>query len=440
MKNKFPTLIVCFSCFLLSIYTFYPGWMSPDSLFQYEDARRGVYFDWHPVLMAWWWNILLNIYDGPQPMLIQNLFFFWAGWFLLAEFYRKSVGQIAAILPLLGLWPGVFFPLGQIWKDIFFAAPVFFCWALLLYISGRRPTWAERITIFITLTLAVGAKPNGIVVLPFIAFYWLHLEQPSLLRKPLQLGSAALGLSALITIIPFLASKLLEVHRMNPFQYTQTYDLLAISVATNSILLPSYLQEKIGRDMQTIRPLYSSGGNNVMYYNTVGPITTTNPKELEELNDLWIKAVVDHPAIYLEHRWRNFMSLLRIGQVHAAYVADATNVENRYGIESRPTPISEILKSSTSKTPWIYFPWIYGVIIFANCLLLALLRQRRMPSFLIAASTAAFVAPHILISPASDFRYLYYATLMALALTATTIVAAAQWAYRDLRDSLKRQP
>ena len=54
VKIEVVLLIICVGGMLCSIYAFYPGWMSPDSIFQYNNAVTGYYNSLHPVIMAWW--------------------------------------------------------------------------------------------------------------------------------------------------------------------------------------------------------------------------------------------------------------------------------------------------------------------------------------------------------------------------------------------------
>ena len=63
----------------LAILSFYPGYMSYDSLAQLAQARLGIYHDWHPPLMGWIWGILDRGIPGPAGMLLLHNAIFWAG-------------------------------------------------------------------------------------------------------------------------------------------------------------------------------------------------------------------------------------------------------------------------------------------------------------------------------------------------------------------------
>lgn len=413
--------LLSFICFL----SYYPGWMSPDSIAQYSEAKSGLYNDWHPPLMAWWWGMLLNLWDGPQPILIQNLLFYWGGWGLLAWWAKKRIGVLAIAIPLVGLWPGVSFPLGQIWKDIWFAVPLLYLWMMLLNIEeeDRKLSTTERFIGLFCIMLSISAKTNGIVSLPFLAFYWSTLE--------IKVGKNITGrritfTGALLLIgigVPLAISTQLPIRNTNSFQYTQVYDLLAISVAENENFLPKYVKEKI--NSIDLADLYVIGNNNKLFYDSFGNLTTTNPQDLSELNSLWISTILSHPTPYVRHRWANFLSLLRFGEPHPATVAAPVIVDNKFGLVARANIFSSYLGETVNTHPWIYFPWIY-MVLFLNFAFFALLLKKNVRFVaLLSISTIAFVAPHLAITPGADYRYLYYAYICTIVLIVFCLVQLA---------------
>lgn len=431
MFNKFNILnrktiifIVTMFLFFFCFYVFYPGWMSPDSMAQYTDAKSGVYSDWHPVFMAWWWSVLLHVWDGPQPVLIQNLLFYWGAWFLLGLWVDRRLKWFGILVPLIGLWPGISYVLGQIWKDVWFAVPMFFSWALLLNIkdSGNSPSWIDRILLIVSLVFSIGVKPNGITALPFVVYYWMLLEKRWGQRFHIRIVARTLAVSIAIVLIPSFIYSFLEIGKAHGFQYTQTYDILAISVGTGKNLLPEYLNDKLNENEIDYTKLYFIGGNNLFFYNSIGNIGSYNDKHLSELNDAWIKSILNHPFIYLEHRFNNFLSLMRIGyRVAASTVAHPVVVDNDFGISIKPNSMSKWLSHTPEKYPLMYFPWIY-LVVTAIAGIISFRKSSGFHEFaLISASSISFMAPHFFIAPASDYRYLYYSYICAIFLLMMSI-------------------
>lgn len=405
--------------FLFSILAFFPGWMSPDSFAQYFDAKRGVYIDWHPVLMAWWWRQLDKIYQGPALFLIQNLLLYWGAWYLLAMASRRWIRRYAYLIPLLGFWPGLLYPLGQIWKDIAFACSMFFAWAMLInaYAQSRKLKLIERCSVFALGVFAFGVKTNGLVVLPFLFFFWVFIEgweKSSRLKQGL--------LTIIFSLSAVLAATLIvprdQIIRTHPFQYTQTYDLLAISVKTESNLLPKYVTDRVGNTPDQLKKLYWAGGNDLLFYNTAGNLTTIESVELQDLHEKWISALKNNPWSYIDHRLENFKSLLRWNASFAASVAAPTIGKNEYGFLFSKNSFSDSLSVTPEKHPMLFFPWAYiSTLIFSSLIIFSRTRKHRTLVFCITSSVLSFTLPHFFIAPAADYRYLYYATFPGVIIT-----------------------
>ena len=417
LPSAWPIALVCFIGFLFSVLAFFPGWMSPDSVAQYGNAKNDVYHDWHPVLMAWWWRHLDSLYSGPALFLIQNLALYWGAWCLLAIASRRWVGRFSYLLPLIGFWPGLLFPLGQIWKDIVFACSMIFAWALVFnaYAASRKLKWFERVGVLMLGMFAFGIKTNGLVVLPFLFWFWVCVEGWKRNSWAMQFGLALAFVFVSVMGATFIVPKD-RIVKTHPFQYTQTYDLLGISVRTEENLLPSYITDRVGDTQEKLKPFYWPGGNNALFYGVAGGMHVKDLAELSDLNKRWMDAVVDHPGIYLAHRLENFSALLRWGETTTAVVASPTTVENPYNLSFQSNTFSDWLGSQTDRHPWMFFPWIYMTILLGAMGVLIALKWNRVLVVSLGGSAIAFVLPHVLIAPSADYRYLYYAYFCALIL------------------------
>jgi len=405
-----PIFLIIVLGFLVSSMTFFPGWMSNDSIMQYREARAGEYNAWHPVLMAWWWRQLDFVYQGPALFLIQNLLLYWGGWGVLANAIRRDAGQYAYLVPLLGLWPGFFFVLGQIWKDVAFASCLFMGWAIVInaYCWQRKTSRLEQCALIILLSFAVGVKINGIVAIPFLVLFWQFNE-----RTRLSAGSALLAslITAAIFLIPYGIVRLLPVKNDSPIQYTQVYDLFAISVKTGENRLPGYINDRVQQPLSELKKMYGFGQNDRLFYgitqDLIGLRAPTS-SDAAELQRSWLSAISSNPGDYLIHRLGNFLSLLRIGQSSAAHVATPSVVTNEFGIKFEKNMVSEWLADQPETHPWIFYPWLYLLLALISSLVLLNSNRYKIPTLLLNSSSLVFVATHFFIAPAADFRYLYY--------------------------------
>src|SRR5687767_2684643 len=62
----------------VTVAVFYPGYMSPDSISQLMQGRRGLYSDWHPPVMAWVWGMVDRVVAGAAGMLMLHNVLFWS--------------------------------------------------------------------------------------------------------------------------------------------------------------------------------------------------------------------------------------------------------------------------------------------------------------------------------------------------------------------------
>lgn len=426
-SSRQPLYALAATGFLVCLLAFFPGWMSPDSVAQYSEAKEGLYRDWNPVLMAWWWRQLDHIYSGPALFLIQNLLLYWAAWLLFAKAAGQRVRGYSFLILFCALWPGLLFPLGQIWKDIVFGCTLFFVWGFLFYAHSQRRrlrAW-EFAIVFLFSTFAIGVKPNGLAALPFVFFSGFQVGS----SKPIRLKASLLA-AILLTFLAWIACALVvpqsKIIKTSPFQYTQTYDLLAISAGTQQDLLPPYINRKLASTGGSPRSLYSPGGNDLLFYKTVGNISTGDPMELSELNKLWVRSIVEHPWEYLRHRVTNFKELLRWGADTPAVVAFPGIVENRFGLHFDSNEFSTLIAETMTLSPWIFFPWIYFAALAFALTIMGYLHKLDIIISSMAASIIAFTIPHIFIAPAADFRYLYYAYLLIAAIFALAIMLSIE--------------
>ena len=171
-RQSLALYAVAITGFTLSILAFWPGFMEYDSFKQYAQAIGKLPLDdWHPVSMTLLWKVLISLYNGPEPMLVLQMFLYWAGflylaWHLLLHTSRFSLALIAVIT--------AFFPFlinfsGVIWKDTQLAVSLF--WAVLLLEFGKLSRGKLLITL-ILIFYAISVRHNGIAAaLPIIVLW-----------------------------------------------------------------------------------------------------------------------------------------------------------------------------------------------------------------------------------------------------------------------------
>ncbi len=123
--------IICFLFFALTVWAFYPGLMSPDSLANLTGGRENFIHDINSPVMSYLWGKLDCLAAGPGLMFVlQNLVF----WTASAIFWRATAPKsfkLALAIVLLAWLPQILSQLTTVWKDVGLGACLFLATALI---------------------------------------------------------------------------------------------------------------------------------------------------------------------------------------------------------------------------------------------------------------------------------------------------------------------
>ena len=108
--------------FGLTLLVFYPGVMTYDARYVYDDIAAGFLGDWQSPVMTVLWSIIDPIAPGSASMFLLIVTIYWLAFGLLAFTIAHHSVRLALALPLLALSPPAFALLGIIWRDVLFAA------------------------------------------------------------------------------------------------------------------------------------------------------------------------------------------------------------------------------------------------------------------------------------------------------------------------------
>lgn len=409
---------VAFVMAIWTVVTFFPGYMSPDSVYQLAEARSRTFTLAHPPAMSMLWMLFDLVYPGPASMLALNAILHWFGFCLISiSLVRNRVAQILALL-LLGLWPTYSWMVSTIWKDSLMVSGTVFALGLLLLSAragSRKMFWAS----IVTCALACSVRHNGFpVLLGFGAF--AGIMAGTFLRVGV-IKRVALCLSVSIAVL-FLV-KAFESSVAAPESSTlknfltrlATYDLVGASVVDQKVYLPSTICN--GTD-----PALILSGLNTLYtpdcadYLFIPEFVLKSPWSItpELMNGdqgavfkSWSEMLLTQPVAYLTHKFRVFA-------VHMGYSGLAGRVTYYYGVipndlgveisSSRPDGLIRFMESISNS--WIYRGWINSIILFVCFLLETLILKRRIAlvTFL-WGSSVLMQSVNFFIIPCADYRY-----------------------------------
>src|SRR5450631_2642547 len=107
--------------YALTLTVFYPGILTYDAKFVYEDIAKGVLGDWQSPVMTVLWGAIDPVAPGAASMFLLIATSYWLGFALLALALARRSSWLALLLPLLALAPPAFCLVGIIWRDMLFA-------------------------------------------------------------------------------------------------------------------------------------------------------------------------------------------------------------------------------------------------------------------------------------------------------------------------------
>ncbi|MFL6195923.1 MAG: hypothetical protein ACJ75H_17215 [Thermoanaerobaculia bacterium] len=443
LKNRLPdALTVAVAIFLWAV--FYPGLMSNDSMFQYGEALKGQYADWHPPLMAILLHGILALGGGLGAlMLVQCL----AGAFgvralsrsVLAFFHgdRLPAGRAAwlsclVLLALLVPLTPLAFYLMTFWKDAW--AMVFLLWiatfALDLYRAGPSP---GRLVAIVVLAAALGlVRHNAVVVLPLLGVaVWAATRRRLGGPAAALLGAAPL---ALYLVAGPLIAKGFKVQEYHPESQIMALDLVGLCAADPAACprrLPWTWSHVL--DAEALAR-YRPGDVGFVYWDQPPHVDPSIGADYPRLREEYLAAIRARPVAFARVKVKAFATLL--GRHQTEYFVHDSIVDNPYGLALGSTlePVRRTLAVAVDGVGWnrrlrwvsgVHLVWIVANLAWVAGLLAAWRRSRQERYGFLALLLLvplAYYASYLAATPGHDFRYMYPATLLVQTLTVSWLL------------------
>ena len=425
----------------------WPGQFSPDSVWQLQQGREGVFNTWHPPVMAW----LLGRFDALSPGAPGFIAFDAAlgyGGLLAFGLLARPIRPGAALVASgLGLSPLMLIYQGDVWKDVLFADASLAGFAALAWAARlwRRP-WARAALIgaaFAGFGLAALARQNGAVVpicgaagLGVIAW---RAERDGPRRLAAALGHALIALAGCAALAGAAEAALLahgdgEPAAAQQLEWLQAWDLAGavraepgLGLAVLSARAPAAAAFLRGEAApvwrpQRIDPLIGLGGADQALDDT-GPTIARQ----------WLDLILDHPLLYARVRLADFAQLVAAPDLMACRplflgLDGPAPVVQALGL-TPPGPIRLRLGRAYGLA-FTHSPVFSHLAYAALAVILAVLAWRvgapEDPAVLaMLAAAAGFALSFLVAGVACDYRYLYFPDLAVMA--ALLHRAAAGW-------------
>ncbi|HEY3445909.1 MAG TPA: hypothetical protein VGK67_06060 [Myxococcales bacterium] len=410
----------------LTVAAFRPGYMSTDSLVQLAQARSGSFSDWHPPLMSWLWGRLDRVSPGPIGMLYFHNLLFWGALSLLAGLTVRGVVLPGLVTLAVGLLPPVFALLGTIWKDVGLGTALLLAFALLLLAERRASRWSLGFSIaclFYAFSTRHNSAPALLPLTVWAAWIFLARLRSRPIRRPF-LG-ALLGGLALLGCIgggSALVSGHLTGHQSQyPVQQILIHDLVAISVQTGKSELPLDIQKGQPFSPEEFRQIYFPDSLVFLFCCDNSSRRLEMVRDSEHLAGLmraWLRAVLDHPWYYVQHRLRMAGSLLGWGRDQVCYPFQRSVEGNLPGVRFHQTIYNSLVMRALTAVQdsflfrgWIYLLLSLGLTIWAG---VTWRQPGRVPLFILSSSALLYLLPYLPAATACDFRLIWWSALAVL--------------------------
>jgi hypothetical protein len=434
--SNWAVLYLALCCAIFTMAVYWPGYMSPDSVAQFEQARYGVTDSVYPPLMAYIWRVTDRVVPGPGGMLILNNIVFWGALAGIARLVTPFVIPQIVFVLLAGFWPATFCTLGTIWKDVgmqvFLLGAVAFGLAIQRF--KRHGILFAALT-FVFLIVASGYRHNALVAaLPLaclaIADLYPALKdrypkldlqaRPRRIRPLLIAASFSAAVAVVIIPVDFVYSYGIQPGRLQTGG--MLFDLAGISVYENHNYLPVYSTAHDDVTLDDLKHMYSPLHVNSLidpqartFLGVPQPISKKNlsgprtDQDAAETMQRWFHAVFEHPDGYLHHRMGMAARLFVLPPLTPWYPYIDGIDANPFGLVFRRSKLNRWVMSEIQYAAFsshFFAAWIYYIVLLLSLVLSLLWKFRygRLVQILVISSYL-YLLSILTFGMSGDFRY-----------------------------------
>ena len=402
----------------LTLGIFFPGVMTYDAKFVYEDIAKGTLGDWQSPVMTWLWGLIDPIAPGAGSMFLLVATSYWLGFGLLSFVLATGAKRSALLLPILALMPPALAFVGIIWRDVSFAT----CWLLATSVAfavSERPSSIRLSAQLLALALvAMGVllRPNALLAAPILAAYVFWPTHFSLRRTAILFVPTAICFFVAVQVVYYGA---LGATRQHPLQSIMIFDLGGISHfakenqypvdwsdSENALLLNTCYQPTQWDIYWRLEPCDFVMGKIEREKGLFG--TPAIPKA-------WLLAIFRHPLAYLRHRVAFMWNFLAADNL-TMWLADVDHPMQQVFPDRVTFAALVSVHDMLKPTPLLRAgSWLLA------CIALCCFGWRRSGTregalvLGVCGSATIYVTTFLFVGVASDFRYGYWAVLAAIA-------------------------
>lgn len=423
--------------FAITIAAYYPGLVTFDSIWQFNQSVSGAYMDHHPPIMAWVWSLVIRAIPGPFGMLLLQVSLIWLALLLIADGAARRGARHAWLIIAIGFLPPVIGIEGEIWKDIEMTGALLLATAIVYRASaGREGIGGIAAALaLIPLFYATAVRANAPAATGPILVYWAHCAFRRVsLRAAVLVGAAALTL--MLGVQWVFENRFLEVRHAYVSQFVEAWDLAAIGCAGGDVAIPDQFR-RVASDVRPLCEAFDPLKADFLFAPAGAPLNaSTDPEVIRALGREWQRAIFAYPSLYLAHRLRAFDALLGFGTDEIRRpLWMPYSIPNAYGFTFAPNAITYAIGVGVgfAHALGLYNGRVWLAIACAVLVVAAVRarggKQSDPAALALAVSALTYTLPYFVVAPAPDYRYIYW-TVVATAVGAVLTLASARVSYR----------
>jgi hypothetical protein len=402
----------------LTLLVFYPGVMTYDAKFVYEDIAKHTLGDWQSPVMTVLWGLIDPIAPGSGSMFLLIASFYWLSFGLLAfTLVRRSV-LVAVCVPILALAPPAFAFVGMIWRDMLFSTTWLLAAVLVFATVGRgeRLRVLAQLLAIVLCAFGVLLRPNALTAAPILCAY---IAWPTKVYWKRVAVTFVPTMVVFFLFVQFVYYGVLGATRQHPLQSIMVFDLGGISHFAGENQFPVTWTSSESKLL--LESCYRPTEWDI--YWRIAPCEFVMQKlEKDEkifgtpaVQSAWAYAVFRHPVAYLKHR-AGFVWNFLTGANLTMWVVDVERPDREVFLDRPAFATLKRFHDVLKPTPLFRAgTWLVACIVI--CGLAWRRRETAEGAFAIGlcGTAAIYVATFFAVGVASDFRYGYFAVLATIA-------------------------
>ncbi len=416
--------------------SFFPGYLSFDSAYQYWMARTGQFDGVSPTLYMLLFSLSESIFKSSYGMFLLNVAIYWTGWLIFSYVLKMAGFKMIFLVILAGIWPPTFMLLGHVWTDTTLLAALTLASALLSLIVITRK---RRYFLIMVILLVVAGSIRHNALLAVLPLFWLAWRSTFQAADRSHAVPATLVFVLSVVALGQMLDRVLVKEARSVWPVIALWDLAGISVRVDKLLLPEFTYQS-GLTAQELKETkaYTPYSNTPLYTlprHWVRDGLGGKPYSRDEriaLASTWANSILAHPSAYLKHRAMLALGLFGRhnfeqggGLVHALHIISFKDNPPVIANDSLLTKQVEKRIMRLRKS-WIFSPLPYILICLGAILISRRFASHPLAGVSIATATSAlfYVASLAIIAPSAELRYcgwLFPAALLSL------LLAGAAW-------------